>query len=113
MCTDRGMPILLDDMTDPDRPVTRRELRDELIWLVSTLESKLASKRDLKKFATKASLKAFATKEDLKGFATKEDLKRFATKEDLKRFATKDELERGLKELHEHFDAVAESFRGR
>src|SRR5882672_11869286 len=86
------MPLLLDDMTEPDRPVTRRELRDELIWLVSTLETKLASKNDLKAFATKEDLKAFATKEDLKAFATKEDLKAFATKEDLKAFATKEEL---------------------
>src|SRR3989442_5913053 len=88
------MPLLLDEMTEPDRPVTRRELRDELIWLVSTLETKLASKRDLKRSATKEDLKQFATKEDLKRFATKEDLERFATKEDLKRFATKQGLDR-------------------
>ncbi len=98
-------------MTEPDRPVTRRELRDELIWLVSTLETKLASKRDLRTFATKKGLKAFATKEDLKAFATKEDLKAFATKEDLKAFATKEDLKAGLKELRSHFDAVAESFK--
>lgn len=86
-------------MTDLDRPVTRRELREEI-----------------KGLATKEELKAFATKEDLKAFATKVDLKALATKEDLKAYATKDDLKAGLRELGDelrtHFDVVAESFRG-
>jgi hypothetical protein len=55
------MPPLLEDMTDPDRPVTRRELREEL----EALFARLATKDDLKAFATKDDLKAFATKVDL------------------------------------------------
>ena len=70
-----GMPLLIDNMTDPDRPVTRRELREEL----------------------EAVLKTLATKEDLKAFATKEDLKAFATKEDLK------ELHAHFDAVAEHF----------
>ena len=34
----------------------------------------------------------FATKEDLKGLVTKKDAERFATKEDLEQFATKDDF---------------------
>jgi len=58
---DDRMPPLLEDMTDPDRPVTRRELREEL----EALFARLATKDDLKAFATKDDLKAFATKVDL------------------------------------------------
>jgi hypothetical protein len=88
------MPPFTDDMNDLDRPVTRRELREEL-----------------QVFATKEDLKAFATKEDLKAFATKEELKAFATKEDLDRFATKEDLNKHVTELRTHFDVVAESFK--
>jgi len=90
------MSPILDVMTDPDRPVTRRELREELEAVLKTL-------------ATKEDLKAFATKEDLKAFATKEDLKAFATNEDLK--ATREEMNRRFDELRTHFDVVAESFK--
>lgn len=48
------MPPLLEDMTDPDRPVTRRELREEL----EALFAMLATKDDLQAFATKDDLKA-------------------------------------------------------
>jgi hypothetical protein len=59
-----------EDMTELDRPMTRRDFRAELDAVLKTL----ATKEDLKAFATKEDLKAFATKEDLKAFATKEDL---------------------------------------
>jgi len=37
-CTpDRTMPLLTDDMTEPNRPVTRRELREELQTVLKTL----------------------------------------------------------------------------
>jgi hypothetical protein len=55
------MPPILDDMTDPDRPVTRRELREGLEAVLRTL-------------ATKEDLKAFATKEDLKAYPTREEM---------------------------------------
>jgi hypothetical protein len=56
------MPPILDDiMTDPDRPVTRRELREELEAVLRTL-------------ATKDDLKAFATKEDLKAYPTRDEM---------------------------------------
>src|SRR5437870_2585398 len=78
------MPPPVDDMTDLDRPVTRRELREEL--------------------------KAFATKEDLKAFATREEsLKLFATKDEF--MALRDEMNKRFDELRTHFDVVAESFR--
>ena len=77
------------DMTDPERPVTRRELREEL----------------------EAVLKTVATKDDLKIFATKEDLKAYATREDLKTFATKEDLMAMRDELRTHFNVVAEDFR--
>lgn len=48
-------------MTDPDRPVTRRELREELEAVLRTL-------------ATKDDLKAFATKEDLKAYPTRDEM---------------------------------------
>lgn len=90
------MPPLDEDMTEPDRPVTRRDLREELDCLFVR------------------NLEVFATKDDLKGFATKDDLKGVPTKDDPKGFATKDDLSEGLKglrdELRSHFDAVAESF---
>ena len=59
------MPRNLETLTEPDRPVTRRELREELDAVLQTL----ATKEDLKAFATKEELKAFATKEELKAFA--------------------------------------------
>jgi len=110
------MSPILDAMTDPDRPVTRRELREELEAVLKTLAAKedlkaFATKEDLKAFATKEDLKAFATKEDLKAFATKEDLKLYATKEDLKAHPTREEMNRRFDELHTHFDVVAESFK--
>lgn len=77
------MPLLTDEMTEPDRPVTRRALREELEYFFAR------------------NLEVFATKDDLKGFATKEDLKAYATKDDLRA---------GVRELRGHFDAVAESF---
>ena len=101
------MPLLSNDMNDLDRPVTRRELREELEALLKTL----AAKEDLKAFATKDDLKAYATKEDLKAFATKEDLKAYATKEDLKAYPTREEMNARFDELHTHFDVVAEAFR--
>ena len=108
-----GMPLLSDQMTDPDRPVTRLELRAELEDILKTL----ATKEDLKAFATKEDLKAFATKEDLKAFATKEDLKAFATKEDLKQeltaYATKDDLNGLRDELRTQFKVVTESVKER
>ena len=48
------MSPILDAMTDPDRPVTRRELREEL----------------------EAVLKTLATKEDLKAYPTREEMNR-------------------------------------
>jgi hypothetical protein len=110
------MSPTLDAMTDPDRPVTRRELREELEDVLRTLATKedfkaFATKEDLKLYATKEDLKAFATKEDLKAFATKEDLKLYATKEDLKAHPTREEMNRRFDELRTHFDVVAESFK--
>jgi DNA anti-recombination protein RmuC len=59
------MPILIDDMIEPDRPVTRRELREELEWLVKNV----ATKNDLKAYATKDDLAAL--RQELKhGMAT-------------------------------------------
>ncbi|OFV90905.1 MAG: hypothetical protein A3G76_13365 [Acidobacteria bacterium RIFCSPLOWO2_12_FULL_65_11] len=78
------MPLPTDEMTEPNRSVTRRELREELEYFFA---------RNLEVFATKDDLKAFPTKNDPKGFATKDDLK-------------------GVRdELRDHFDAVAESFK--
>src|SRR2546422_6981780 len=77
------MPTPRDNMSDLDRPVTRREFREEI--------------------------QALATKEDLKAFATKEDLKGFATKEDFEGLHS--ELIKRFDELRTHFDVVAESFR--
>ena len=51
---DGRMPPLLEDMTDADRPVTRRELREEL----EALFARLATKDDLKPFARKDDLSA-------------------------------------------------------
>ena len=99
------MPPLDEDMTEPDRPVTRRDLREELDYLFA---------RNLEVFATKEDLRGVPTKDDLKGFVTKDDLKGIPTKDDPKGFATKDDVSEGLKglrdELRSHFDAVAESF---
>ena len=55
------MPPLSNDMNDLDRPVTRRELREELEAI-------------LKNLATKEDLQAFATKEDLKAYPTREEM---------------------------------------
>lgn len=55
------MPSILDDMTDPDRPVTRRELREELEAVLRTL----ATKEDLERFATKEDLKAYPTRDEM------------------------------------------------
>jgi hypothetical protein len=94
------MPILIDDMTEPDRPVTRRELRQELEWL-------------LRHVVTKEDAKAFVTKEDAKAFATKEDLKAYATKDDLA--ALRNELRADLAatrdELRTHFSITTEAFK--
>jgi len=70
-------------MNDLDRPVTRRELREEL--------------------------HALATKEDLKAFPTKEDLNAYATKKDFK--TLREEMNGRFDELRTHFDVVGESFR--
>ena len=116
-------------MTDADRPVTRRELREELEYLFARSFEVFATKEDLKAFARKEDLKAFATKEDLKAFATKEDLKASATKADLKAFATKadlkafatkadlkafptrEEMNKRFDDLRVHFNVVAEDFK--
>jgi hypothetical protein len=99
------MPPLLEDMTDPDRPVTRRELREEL----EALFARLPTKDDLRAFATKDDLRAFVTKDDLQAFATKDDLKPFARKDDLS--ATRAEMNMRFSELRTHFDVVAEDFK--
>ena len=84
---DGKMAPASDDMPDLDRPVTRRELREELAAMTAELRGEFASKEDLRSFATKEDLRAevaamaaqlrteLASKEDLRGFATKEDLR--------------------------------------
>ena len=61
-CTDDGrMPPSPDDMSNLDRPLTRREFRAELQVALRTV----ATNDDLRPFATKEDLKAYATKEEL------------------------------------------------
>jgi hypothetical protein len=75
---------------DDQLPATKGDVR-ALERRIESVEERMATKDDLKKFATKDDLKRFATKDDLKRFATKDDLKRFATKEDLESRACKTE----------------------
>ncbi|WP_148682853.1 PD-(D/E)XK nuclease family protein [Pyrobaculum ferrireducens] len=92
--------------------MAKREELEKIGKRLEEIESRIATKEDLKtlatkeelediknRMATKEDLKAFATKEDLRAFATKEDLKAFATKEDLKIFATKEELRAEIRKL--------------
>ena len=81
------------------------ELRGEIKKMnerITTIETKMATKEELKaleaKMATKEELKALETK-----MATKEDLKKFATKKDLEKFATKAELKRELDDVAQIF----------
>jgi hypothetical protein len=70
-----------DDMTDLDRPVTKRDLAE------------------------------FATKYDFAGFATKRDLAEFAfdTKREIAEL--REATRRDVDDLHRHFDIVVESFK--
>jgi hypothetical protein len=98
------MPILIDDMTEPDRPVTRRELRQELEWLLRHV----VTKDDAKAFVTRKDAKAFATKQDLKAYATKDDLAAFG---DQLRADFQKALAATRDELRTHFSVTTEAFK--
>ena len=87
------MPNQPEDMTELDKPVTRRELRAEL----------------------EAALKITATKDELTRLATKDDLTRLATKDDLKRYVTNEDFKDSFAELRDemrrHFAVLLESIR--
>ena len=65
-----------DDM-DPNTPVTRAELREELRQELAKHPTRVELEKVLETLATKADLERFATKADLERFATKLDLERF------------------------------------
>ena len=94
------MPRILEDMTDPDRPVTRRELREELEAVLRTL-------------ATKDDLKAFVTKEDLKAYPTREEMN--ARFDELRRHfdVVAESFKSEFRNLHDWAEANINSLAGR
>jgi hypothetical protein len=96
------MPPPADDMTDLDRPATRRELREELELTRRELREEL----ELTRRGLREELQAFATKDELR-----KELQTFATKDELQVLATKEDLRKLRDELRTHFDVVAESFK--
>ena len=100
---DGKMPSASDDMPDLDRPVTRRELREELAVTTSALRGELAvTTAELREelAALAAQFRAeFATKEEIAtGFVEMREYVDFSWK------SVRDEL-------RVHFDLTAESFR--